>query len=196
MFRILLGTIVAAFCWSSSALAAKDRFMAFNLGLLYDSSSVESSGGDQTQTRTVINFHGGFFPFGGFIVGVRHFQVGIDSSVTTNTSATTTTTVTASTTTSGTGIHVGYYAESGFLIQGSYLFNPEFKTSGVSYYGGSAYVADAGWMWTMGDFGFGAQLTYSNFIFKKAKIDGVESEFTEDEKWIDMFPMGFAALFF
>jgi hypothetical protein len=196
MFRIYILGIFLGFALCQSAYAASQKFVALNLGLTFAQSSVESSGGDTTSTQTVANFHAGFFPFGGFIVGLRHYQASATASVTTSTSTTTSTTVSGSATTSGTGLHLGYYAENGFLFGASYLFNPTYKTSGVTYSGGSAMVADAGWCWEMGDFGFGAQLTYSAFVFTKAKVNGIESDFTKDEKWVDVFPMGFAALFF
>lgn len=192
---IALG-VIAALMSSSSAFAAKDKFLAFNLGLIYSQSAAESASGDTTIATSGLNGHAGVFIFHGLIVGLRYYSVTTNTSTTEELTTTTTATVTSTQVTSGYGLHVGYYAESGFTVGGAYLFSPEYKTTDVLYDGGSGIVFDAGWRWEIGDFGFGAQLTYSQMIYSDFKIAGVEGEFTENEKFTSLTPMGFAAIFF
>lgn len=196
MVGVRIYGVVMALLMSTGAMAKGQKFIALNLGLNYEQSSVASDSGDQTASKTVVNFHAGFFPFEGLIVGLRHFQIGRSASVTNIDSTTETTTTTATATQQGQGLHIGYYAENGFIIGAAYLLNPTYKTKGIEYYGGGALVADLGWCWTWNDFGFGAQLTYSSFVYKKSKINGEVSSFTKDEQWVDVLPMGFAAIFF
>ena len=196
MFARYIGALFALILFSEPVFAKGQKFLSFNLGLALAQTSREDSEGDNTVDKQVINFHGGFFPFGGLIVGLRHYQSTTTSSTTTILTGSTKQTESTTYVTSGSGIHVGYYAQSGFIIGGSYLFNPTYKSEGTEHFGGSATVLDAGWIWEVGDFGFGAQLTHSTFIFKKSKVNGVETEFTKDEKFIDILPMGFATLFF
>ena len=199
MGRLFLGGFaVKAIFWLFLAGNAYggDKFFAVNLGLTFSQESQESENGDRSTDVNKINAHAGFFPLGGFIVGLKYYSETTANSSTSIVNQTTSSTTTTTATTTGMGLHVGFYADNGFTFGLSYLIAPTYERTGLQYFGGSGMIAEAGWCWEWGDFGFGAQLVYSSLSFAKYKVNGVEADFTEDEKWVEMEPMGFAALFF
>ena len=169
----LIQALLAVSLISSPAIGQVIAGIAFN----YEEESAKNNTTDaEVQvTRQTFNLGVGYRFTSGVFTGAKYYQKNTisDTSVTI---AGVTTTTTSKELTTGMGVTLGYYADNGFLIQGSYILEPQRESSSTDYYGGDGIMADIAYRFAMGDFAFGPQLTYTSFTYKKEKSAGVESD--------------------
>ncbi|SMF04616.1 hypothetical protein [Pseudobacteriovorax antillogorgiicola] len=157
-------------------LSAKAEILT-HLGFNYEEEKVDQgSVGEVQQTRQTLNLGIGYlFDFGLFL-GLKYYQKNVINDLTVTVASTTVTTSTKDLT-SGSGMTLGYYVDFGLVLQYSYLFqDPKRESADVTYSGGTASVIDLAYVYWIGNFAFGPQLTQTTFTYEEQEDAGVVTE--------------------
>lgn len=172
------------------ALGASGQTFGFDLGLLYSQSSQDDGTTTQEIATTGIHFKASIFIMDGLAIGLVHHQIDNATSFKSSVNGFTfTQTQTDSKT--GEGLFVGYYANSGFNIGISLLFNPTRTNPAIKFSGGSAYVFNIGQLFEINKmWSAGFSFIYSQFAFTKSEADGVEMDLSDNLKETQLLPMG------
>ena len=160
-----------------------------HLGFNYEEEKKEDSGtpANLQTTRQTLNVGCGFVMDTGLFIGLKYFQKNIIADQSSTSGSVTTTTTTKELTT-GSGPTLGFYTTNGLVAQASFLlFNPEHEDSTTLYSGGEAQIYDIAYRFSVGEFSFGPQLTFSSFSYRKADTNGIKSDINISES--HMLPM-------
>ena len=193
--KLFLKTLLAfgTITFSTSLHASIKPGVFLSLGIGYDSNGWEQTTENpdntakQSTSTLVTNFSGGYSLGNGFIVGIKYYgeTYAYEDENSGNTSDLTNTRST-------TGV-MGGYAMDGLLLQLSYLAisppNDKATSSGgteTEYTNGSGFIVDIAYMFDVGGFMVGPQLSHVQFDYEKRTINSTEdTNFVKrSETWI------------
>ena len=181
---LLLASIVLQ---AEVSFAASD--LAVDLALLYlDQGQVtESDSGTKTSQGTVDTYlHGGvcYFISGDACLGIKYVskEKEIETSVeSSNASAESV----DKQQWSGLGLSVGYRYNQ-VNVRASYLIDGQYERATTSYFGGPAYMLEAGYGFKVNSAMIGPMLSYGKFSYTKTKVGSVETELANElsDEWV------------
>lgn len=185
---ILCGVFFSATAWAEEAIVLSPIIHYSDILYQYGSATTTK------ESATILQLGLGYQWSSNLYLGLHHLNDTRNQEIITEASGVKTVTASDKNLRTGTGVTFGYHANSGLMLDASFLFYNVHSRSGTTVlYGGNGAVFDLAYRFKLGSsFALGPQVSMTSLQYKKQKVDGVTSSLSGT--WREQYVLPYLAM--